>query len=88
MIEGEAVGDVVREKAGSQILHIGSESHCEDLGCYSGCDGNTRKTEFHMLPTDFMFYKVNIGFSNLGKASSRVRKQSMKTGFLELPVNV
>ena len=50
--EGETVGNEVK-RAGSQILHIGSESHCEELGCYSVCDGNPRKTGFYMLFTNF-----------------------------------
>ena len=58
MSEGEQVGDEVREKAGSQMLHIGSESYCEalagyDRSFYTGYDRNPRKTELHMLYNDF-----------------------------------
>ena len=59
--EGEAVGDEVK-RAGRQILHIGSESHCEDFGCYSGCDGNLRKTEcFTCCIPIFMFFELCLG---------------------------
>ena len=64
MSEGETVGDEVREKAGSEILHVGSESHCEDFGCYSGYDGNPRKTEsFIYCLLTFKFCELGIGFS-------------------------
>lgn len=44
-MRGEEVENEVREKAGSQSLHIGPEHHCEDFGCYSRCDGNPRKAD-------------------------------------------
>lgn len=59
---GKAVGGEVREKAGSQILHRGSENHCEDFGCYSGYNGNPRITEsFTCCIPIFMFFELSFG---------------------------
>ena len=42
--EAEAAGSEVREKAEARSFSgsVGPESHCEECGFYSGCDGNPR----------------------------------------------
>ena len=61
MSEGEQVRDEVREKAGSQMLHIGSESYCEALAVTLDMIEILEKQSFTCCITIFMIFELSIG---------------------------